>query len=73
MTTHTQTYSMSGSDNAADMLDAALCVTGFLRDIAPLLTSDGENLGLSEKGACGLMLIVENLYHTIEQAANAAD
>lgn len=71
MSTTAPIYSMSGSDNAADMLEAALCVTGFLRDIAPLLTSDGSNLGLSEKGACGLMLIVENLYHTIDKAANA--
>lgn len=67
----TNTYSMSGSDNAADLLEAALCVTGFLRDIAPLLTSDGNTLGLSEKGACGLMLIVENLYHTIDKAASS--
>ncbi|EKD38155.1 MAG: hypothetical protein ACD_75C00843G0001 [uncultured bacterium] len=54
----------------ADILEGAAAVTRFLCDVSPHLAEGGGG-GLTEKGAYGLLLILEGLEKTIEAAAAA--
>lgn len=71
MATATCTPVFAPSDNAhpADMLEAAGCVACFLREMAPCMTEDNRQLGLSERGASGLYYILQGLEQTINAAA----
>ncbi len=55
-------------NHPADMLEGAASVTRFLAEVSPALHIEG-GLGLSEKGAHGLFLILEGLEATIQAAA----
>lgn len=61
-------FKLSPTGNPADILDSAAAVTRFLADIAHTFTNQGDNPGLSERGALGLMLIMDALERTIETA-----
>ncbi len=55
-------------NHPADILDGAAAVTRFLAEVSPALHIEG-GLGLSEKGAHGLHLILDGLEATIAAAA----
>lgn len=57
--------------HAADILEQAGCITRFLADISALLHDEGKHSGsLSEKSACGLYYILDDLHNRIELAVS---
>jgi hypothetical protein len=61
-------FRLSPNNHPADILDGAASVARFLADMAPNLTEQGGGCGLSERGAMGLMLIMDALERTIDTA-----
>jgi len=65
-------FSFGDSCHAADILEGARSVTRFLAEVAPYMTDDkGNYLGLSERGAFGLQLILEALERKLGAASEA--
>ena len=59
------------SAHPADTLSRAAAVIRFLAEVTPALNSEGpDNLALSEAGAHGLLLVLDALENTINQAAD---
>lgn len=61
-------FKLSPNGHPADILDGAAAVARFLSEMAPSLTDQGGGCGLSERGAMGLMLIMDALERTIDTA-----
>ena len=53
---------------AVDILEQAGDIARFLADIAPMMHDQGPHIGLSEKGACGLYYVLDDLHNRIELA-----
>ncbi len=56
------------TDNPLDMLDHASDVCRFLADVSPAFASDGARVGLNDKSANGLCLILLAVESTINEA-----
>ena len=61
-------FLLAPNGHPADILDGAAAVTRFLSDVSPGFTEEGGKRGLSERGAMGLMLIIDALERTIDTA-----
>lgn len=61
-------FKLSPNGRPADILDGAAAVARFISELAPAFTEQGGNCGLSERGAMGLMLIMDALERTIDTA-----
>jgi len=57
-------------DNIAEHLDRAGAVATFLAEVTPHLSADKNGLGLSERGARGLALLMEAVEKRISAAVD---
>lgn len=57
-----------GADSPLDMLDCVIQVTSFLTEMAPHFAEGKSDIGLSERGAGGLTLILIAVENTVKTA-----
>ncbi len=61
-------FSYCDTDHPVDLLEGAASVTCFLSNVAARFHEEGMELGLSEKGANGLVMILHGVENTINLA-----
>ncbi|MBU0665366.1 MAG: hypothetical protein KJ990_12595 [Proteobacteria bacterium] len=56
--------------NPADLLDNAAAMVHFLAECAPCFAVGSQNIGLSDEGSFGLILILRDIEGTLKEVSN---
>ncbi len=64
----TPIFSYWGTEQSADLLESAAAVTCFVSEAAVHFSGDKMDLGISEEGTKGLVMILQGVENTINLA-----